>query len=73
MTTTTTRTLDFAACADKARTMTIESLHYALLDIRKTLPVADRFDREDGGNRGGYYRDEASVYHAEIARRRAGG
>ena len=34
-------------------------------DREKTLPYADALDREDGGGRGGRYRDEASVYHAE--------
>lgn len=49
----------------KAERMTAGELHYALLDIKKTLPYADALDREDGGDRGGRYRDEASVYHAE--------
>lgn len=62
--------LDFLALADKARTMTDAALHYALLDIQKTLPAADALDRSDGGDRGGRYRDEASVYHAEVKARR---
>lgn len=62
--------IDFAALADKARGMTDAALHYALLDIQKTLPAADAMDRTEGGDRGGRYRDEASVYRAEVKARR---
>ena len=64
-----TKTYDFAAGAETASRMTISSIHYALLDIRKTLPGADAMDQGDGGNRGGYYRDEASVLHKELTGR----
>jgi len=57
--------IDWDALADKAALMSDNAIHYALLDIQKTLPYADALDREDGGDRGGRYRDEASVYHAE--------
>lgn len=61
--------IDWASTEDRAREMSNAEIHYALLDIQKTLAAADRLDRELGGDRGGYYRDEASVYHREIARR----
>ncbi len=61
---------DFAAGATKARWMSDLELYFALLDIRETLPHSDALDRQEGGNRGGYYRDEASVYRAEIVKRR---
>jgi hypothetical protein len=61
---------DFTAGEEKAAQMTKIQLYYALLDIQKTLPGADSIDRQEGTNLGGYYRDEASVYRAELARRR---
>lgn len=64
------KTLDFGATEEKARRMTVSELHYALLDISRTLPYADARDRENRTAwEGGYYRDEASVYRAELARR----
>ncbi len=53
--------IDWDRTEEHARGMTNEQIHYALLDIQKTLSSADSLDREDGGERGGYYRDEASV------------
>lgn len=64
-----TKQIDWAATEEKARNMSDEVLYFAILDIRKTLRNADALDREDGGNRGGYYRDEAGVYHAEWRKR----
>lgn len=61
--------LDFTAAEEKAKNLSVESLWYAIFDIRKTLPLADAADREYGTNDGGYYRDEASVYHRELVRR----
>ena len=61
-----TTLFNFEAGAARARAMTDEAIHYALLDIRRTLRYADELDREDDGGRGGYYRDEASVLHAEL-------
>jgi len=65
----TTHQLDFCAAEERARDMTERELGAALADILMTLPQADAWDRELGGDRGGRYRDEASVYHAELARR----
>lgn len=62
--------LDWNAVAERAARMTNAELHYALLDIIKTLPHADAMDRENGTDRGGYYRDEASVLRAEQRRRK---
>lgn len=65
----TTKQLDFAATQEKAQAMSDAQLIGAIHDIQNTLPSADAMDRADGTSRGGYYRDEASVYHAEIKRR----
>jgi aminoglycoside phosphotransferase (APT) family kinase protein len=67
------KTIDWNATEERASMMSDTALHYALIDILKTLPHADAMDRETGGNDGGYYRDEASVYHAELKRRRHSG
>ena len=61
---------DFAAGKEKAKRMSDDALHYAILDIKKTLPASRSLDREDGGDREGWYMDEASVYQSEILRRR---
>lgn len=61
--------IDWNRTEEQARGMTRDELNGALLDIHKTLPAADGLDREDGGDRGGQYRDEASVYHQELNRR----
>jgi len=61
--------LDWKAVEERALEMTREQLRGALADILRTLPHADALDREDGGDRGGYYRDEASVYRRELTRR----
>lgn len=52
--------------------MTTDALHYAILDCQRTLEPADALDREDGGTRGGFYRDQISVYRAELKRRGGG-
>jgi hypothetical protein len=66
-----TNGIDFGALEAKAREMTLSAIHYALLDIQRTLDAADAMDRQDGGDRGGRYRDQASVYRRELARRAA--
>ena len=65
-----TKRLDFTMQAEIAEGMTSWSLMLALKDIWETLPFADAMDREFNTDNGGYYRDEASVYHAELRRRR---
>jgi hypothetical protein len=60
---------DFQRTADKARALSFSELHYAILDCAKTAEAMDKIDREQGGDRAGYYRDEASVYRLEMARR----
>jgi len=66
-----TKRIDWNATADKAAKMTDDQLHYALIDIQKTLPSADAMDREFGTDNGGYYRDEATVLRAEQRNRRS--
>ncbi len=61
---------DFVAGECRAMGMSDMGLRYAL-HINETLRHSDSLDRQDGGNRGGYYRDEASVYRKELARRQA--
>lgn len=63
-------TIDWQATEEKAARMTGDELFGAIQDIRRTLEHADELDRQDGGDRGGYYRDEASVYWREITKRR---
>jgi hypothetical protein len=63
------RPFDFAAAEEKAAGMTVTALEGALRDILNTLEHADAIDRAEGGDRGGRYRDEASVYRRELARR----
>lgn len=63
-------TIDWNAAAERAAAMTDNEIFYAILDIRKTLDSADALDRETGGNYGGHLRDEASVFHAEMRRRK---
>jgi len=58
--------IDWNAVAAKAEQMTNVELHYAILDCQKTLPHSDALDRVDGGDRGGYYRDEISIYRKEM-------
>lgn len=61
------KTLDFAATAERAKSMTAAELHYAMLDCSKAAAQADANER--AGLRvekdGGYYRDELSVYFKE--------
>lgn len=64
-----TGTIDWSATEARARGMMIRELWGAIIDIRKTLPFADANDRVSGKCDGGYYRDVASVYHAEVKRR----
>lgn len=58
--------IDWKAEHDRAAGMSTEALLGALKDIEKTLPCSESLDREDGGDRAGFYRDQASVYHAEL-------
>ncbi len=64
-----TKQIDWNAVADLARGMSVEQINYAIADILETLPNSDAFDRADGGNRGGYYRDELSIYRKELKTR----
>ena len=63
-------TIDWQATENKAARMSPDELWGAIADISRTLPTADDLDRTNGTDNGGYYRDEASVYHREIAKRR---
>jgi hypothetical protein len=64
--------IDWDKEAHSASRMTLNELHYAILDAQKTLPAADAMDRANGTCDGGFYRDQISVYRAEQKRRRGG-
>lgn len=55
-------TIDWNRTEEHAHRLGSANLRYAIADILETLPLADELDREDGGTRGGYYRDELSIY-----------
>lgn len=60
-------TIDWKATEEKASHMTSDQLYGALNDIQKSLSSADEMDLEnETTNNGGYYRDESSVYRAEL-------
>jgi hypothetical protein len=61
--------LDWNAVQERAERMSPAALRHALEDIRKTKPASRSLDREDGGDREGWYNDEASVYRAELKSR----
>ena len=67
----TQHTPDFAALTEIARGMTNDALRYSRKDANEAAEMAD--DLERAGCRvlktGGYYRDEAGVYGAEMRRR----
>ena len=65
-------TLNFTVYAATVAGYPDAALTFALSDIAATLPMADGLDRAQPlavGSRGGYYRDQASVIRAEVARR----
>lgn len=61
--------IDWNALESRAAEMSTDAIRYAIADIHKTLPFADDMDRLDGQDRGGRYRDEASIYWRELRRR----
>lgn len=69
----TTTTLDFRATETRARRMTNDALRYSAQDASEAAVMADSLELD--GFRvlksGGYYRDEAGVYRAELKRRGA--
>jgi hypothetical protein len=66
--------LDWDATEAKAREMSNEQLNLAIADILLVLPNVREIERAgwlpDGAKSEGYYCDEASVYRAELKRRR---
>lgn len=64
-------TPDFAALRTRARNMTDAALVYSATDAAEAAEAAEALER--AGCRvlktGGYYRDEATVYRAELRRR----
>lgn len=61
--------IDFDTIETRAQTMTVADLHYARLDAVRTAEAMDLLDRVDDLDRAGRYRDEASIYARELARR----
>ena len=68
-----TTNLDFAETKRRAKGMTLEALLYSANDAAEAAIMAEALERAGCpvSKSGGYYRDEASVYRAEIARRRS--
>ena len=68
-----TTNLDFAETKRRAKAMSMEALLYSANDAAEAAIMAEALERAGCpvSKSGGYYRDEASVYRAEIARRRA--
>ena len=62
-------TIDWDLTEKMALGMTDCEISAAIYDIQKTCRFSDELDRKDGGTRGGFYRDQASVYHLELKRR----
>jgi hypothetical protein len=62
--------IDWSSVEERAARLSDNALFYALEDIKKTMPIAREHDRIDGGDREGWYADEAAIYRMEINRRR---
>lgn len=64
-------TPDFAELRRRARKMSMAALLYSADDASKAAEMAEAMERAGCpvSKTGGYYRDEASVYRAEIRRR----
>jgi len=62
--------VDWVALESQALGMTSVEIHATLHDIVQTCNSADDLDYSDGGTRGRYYRDQASVYRMELERRK---
>lgn len=64
-------TPDFALLTEIARGMTNDALRYSRKDANEASKAADELER--AGHRvlktGGYYKDEAGIYAAEMKRR----
>ena len=60
---------------ERARTLSISVLHYARLDIVKTIEIQEKGEREFPGTfpKLGQYWDELSNVLGEISRRQKGG
>jgi hypothetical protein len=61
--------IDWEVAEERATRMTITELCHARRDCAISAAMWDPYDRANGTNVGGYYRDEASVYLREIQRR----
>lgn len=66
-----TEQINWNAIEEIAMGKSIEAIRYAILDIQNTLESADALDRTDGGCRGGYYRDEISIYRRIYVKKKA--
>jgi hypothetical protein len=66
------RTVNWDHEAELAAQKTLDQLHDALGELRRSYESADARDRELGTCDGGYYRDLASIVHKEIQRRMGG-
>jgi len=64
-------TVDFKALGEAVLALGSYDIRCAISDIIATLDSADELDRTDEGNRGGFYRDQISVYRQELKKRGA--
>jgi hypothetical protein len=67
-------TPDFKELRRRARLMTDDALEFSAIDAWEAAQAAEALERAGHpitGKTGGYYRDEAGVYRAEILRRQA--
>ena len=68
-----TKQIDWDAVSAIAASKTVAEIRFTIQDIMDTLIHSDALDVLDGGNRGGYYRDESSIYRKELRKRLAQG
>ena len=66
-----TAQLDWTEMERRAANMTEDALHYAAADAWEAAQAAELLERAGCAvsKTGGYYRDEATVYRAELRRR----
>lgn len=61
--------IDFAACEEHAKTLSVEQLIYVIADAGKAARAADDMIRGGYVAHAGYYWDEVHTYSAELRKR----
>ena len=65
---------DFTSGTDRAKQMTTSELHYAILDLKKTIKVQEEWNRDETQappRKLGYYYDELHTYTQELSKRQS--